>query len=98
MRSHRWTEVSFDHDLGVAHTLGLPSKEVTGYDLAVWMFDQGLVPLKRPRVHSANPAGRERIRALIAERWVGDCRHGSGVPPNHCGLCHDEANHSPDFL
>jgi hypothetical protein len=90
MRSHQWNAVSFDHDLGVAHTLGLPSDEVTGYDLAVWMFDQGLVPATRPTVHSANPAGADRLRALISERWVGNCKHDSGVPPSWCGLCDDE--------
>jgi hypothetical protein len=95
MRSHRWERVSFDHDLGVAHTLGLPSDEVTGYDLALWMFDQGLTPLHRPDVHSMNPAGAARIRALIAERWVDDCPHGSGVSPLWCGLCSDERGEEP---
>ena len=69
MRSHEWDEVSLDHDLGIAHTLGLPSPEVTGYDLAVWMFDTGHLPKQKPRVHSANPAGAARMRALIDERW-----------------------------
>ena len=61
--------VSFDHDLTIDDTLGMPRGEITGYDLAKWMFDQGYRPKERPRVHSMNPVGAKRIRDLIADRW-----------------------------
>lgn len=40
----------------------------TGYDLCVWMAETGHWPKERPRVHSANPVGRERMCGVI-ERY-----------------------------
>lgn len=37
----------------------------TGYDLVCWMEETGHWPKFRPTVHSANPAGRARMRAAI---------------------------------
>ena len=36
-----------------------------GHDLALWMVKSGLVPTK-VRVHSLNPVGRTRMRAVFA--------------------------------
>jgi hypothetical protein len=69
VRAYDWDEISFDHDLSIQATIGQPCHEETGYDLARWMFDEGRQPKRRPRVHSMNPAGAARLRALIAERW-----------------------------
>lgn len=69
MRSHEWDEVSLDHDLGVASTLGLPTTEVTGYDLVRWMFREGHLPKTKPIVHSANPVGAKRMRDYIEAAW-----------------------------
>lgn len=56
--------VSLDHDL--ASFLGY--KELTGYDIAVWMADRkqegGYVP-PDVRVHSANPVGVANILGVI---------------------------------
>lgn len=50
-------ECSLDHDLG----LGAPD----GTELVQWMIDHEVWPETRPRVHSANPAGAARMRAMI---------------------------------
>jgi hypothetical protein len=47
---------SLDHDLGEAHT---------GYDLCKWMAESGIWPKTKPRVHSANPVGREAMEWTI---------------------------------
>jgi len=60
--------VSLDHDL--ASFLGY--KEITGYDIAVWMADRkqfGEYVPNDVRVHSANPVGFENIQSVI-ERYL----------------------------
>jgi hypothetical protein len=42
----------------------------TGYSLCLWMAETGYWPETPPLVHSANPAGAERMRAVIA-RYFG---------------------------
>lgn len=37
----------------------------TGYTLVCWMEETGIWPEKKPRVHSANPSGRERMQLAI---------------------------------
>lgn len=49
-------EASLDHDLGPG---------ATGYDLCKWMAETGHWPKLRPRVHSANPVGREAMEWTI---------------------------------
>lgn len=64
--------ISFDHDLAPEHyawpftgaTEPPPFVEKTGYDCAMYIVENRL-PLQEFRVHSANPAGRERIRQLL---------------------------------
>lgn len=69
------TEMSFDHDLGAceeciriiegaaAHLTCLHVP--TGYDLAKLMAERGLLPEKRPGVHSMNTVGRANLNALF---------------------------------
>lgn len=63
--------VAYDHDLAENHYYGDFSREMTGYDAAVWMVahceDAG-VPHPAYVVHSMNPSGAERIRALLKDR------------------------------
>jgi hypothetical protein len=61
---HGWpSEVSFDHDLGMAD-------ERTGYDFAMFLVDRdldsGLMPADfKYNVHSANPVGKANIEGLM---------------------------------
>ena len=43
----------------------------TGYDLVCWMEQTGNWPQERPAVHSANPAGRQKMEAAISKRFDG---------------------------
>lgn len=43
----------------------------TGYTLVCWMEETGVWPIKRPTVHSANPAGAARMRQAIDHSWPG---------------------------
>lgn len=56
--------VSFDHDLASFYGY----KEMTGYDVALWLVQRKLdghhVPTQFS-VHSANPVGHERIQGVI---------------------------------
>jgi len=67
--------LSLDHDLGnVVHNMGLGigmQVESTGYDVLEWLERQAVaygntaVLPKRFRIHSANPVGSKRMRAVI---------------------------------
>lgn len=70
--------MSFDHDLADIHygcTLEEDYKkmvEKTGYDILLWIVGRKMDGLPVPleyRVHSANPVGAERMRAVI-ERYL----------------------------
>lgn len=37
----------------------------TGYDLVCWMEQTGHWPKQKPRVHSMNPVGRQRMQQVI---------------------------------
>ena len=41
----------------------------TGYTLVCWMEESGHWPREKPTVHSANPAGRARMQAVIDREW-----------------------------
>lgn len=41
----------------------------TGYTLVCWMEETGHWPIEKPNVHSANPAGRQKMQAAIARRY-----------------------------
>ena len=57
------TEISLDHDLGE------PESEVgSGYGVACWIEEHAAVGDLAPlawAIHSANPVGRERMRAAL---------------------------------
>lgn len=66
--------ISFDHDLADIHydpstwVQGFKYKEKTGYDAAKWLCEycfENSLPLPEWNVHSANPVGRENIKALL---------------------------------
>lgn len=76
------THLSLDHDLGGACPdkcwldlgMRLCSSDCrcachqTGYTLVCWMEERGIWPETFCGVHSANPAGAERMRAVIERR------------------------------
>lgn len=41
----------------------------TGYTLVCWMEETGHWPREKPTVHSANPAGRQKMIAAINHAW-----------------------------
>jgi hypothetical protein len=43
----------------------------TGYTFVCWMEETGHWPLKKPRVHSANPVGRAKMQAAIDKHYGG---------------------------
>lgn len=61
-------EISLDHDLGCFYG----NKEMTGYDILMWLVERKLAGLFVPpivRVHSANPVGRKRMQETIDKYW-----------------------------
>jgi hypothetical protein len=58
-----WAIVSFDNDLSAQHT------DITGRKLLHWMFDEGLLPQQKPRVHSGDIIAAPLMKAFIEERW-----------------------------
>jgi hypothetical protein len=85
MQTHRFQWVSLDHDLGlcdeclgadtdekikIVHRDGCPHNG-TGYDVVCWMEEQGIWPTRKPMVHSANPVGADRMRAVIDRAYTG---------------------------
>jgi len=65
IKTGRVQKASLDHDLGA----GLK----TGYDLCLWMANNGKWPKEKPTVHSSNPVGREAMQFVI-DRWFGQPR------------------------
>lgn len=60
---------SLDHDLSVEATLGNWRNEVTGYQVVLWMEENDAWPPDGVRVHSMNPAGRQRMEAAIRRHY-----------------------------
>ncbi len=70
LKTGRVEFASLDHDLSEAATIGQPAPgEKTGYDVLLWMRSTGIWPPKGIRVHSLNPEGKKRMRALIYEHY-----------------------------
>jgi hypothetical protein len=64
------TEASLDHDLGWEATLGLDSKEKTGYDVVLFLEENPhLWPRDGVHVHSANPVGSKRMQIVIDKHY-----------------------------
>lgn len=66
LEKEQYTELSLDHDLGCFYG----NKEMTGYDILMWLIDRKRKGIPGPssiKVHSANPVGRERMEQAIGE-------------------------------
>ena len=50
-------DLSLDHDMGPG--------ELTGYELLCWMEKNNIWPRGNVYVHSANPSGADKMRAVI---------------------------------
>lgn len=64
-------ELSLDHDLASFYG----HREMTGYDIALWLADRKEQNLYIPpiiKVHSANPVGRKNIEAVIKRYLIND--------------------------
>lgn len=51
------------------HASGYPLDFPSGYDLVKWMARHDMWPTNKPKVHSANPAGRVNMQATIDRYW-----------------------------
>lgn len=75
------THASLDHDLGLINdgTAWHPLAD-TGYDLVLWMADDGIWPTDSIVIHSANSVGATNMRAVVDRygpyrkpcRWIPD--------------------------
>lgn len=59
-------EASLDHDLDPRAAIGEPPREKTGYDVVCWMAQHGVWPDNGVHVHSENPEGAARMRAVLS--------------------------------
>ncbi len=60
--------VSLDHDLSSF----VGNKELTGYDVLIWLVNRKLDGLHVPsqvNVHCANPEGRRKMLEVVAKYW-----------------------------
>jgi hypothetical protein len=64
LESRSFEEASLDHDLGQGDKLD-------GIVFVDWMSETGRWPGKRPRVHSMNPPGRQRMLMTIERYFPG---------------------------
>jgi hypothetical protein len=74
---------SLDHDLSIAATMGQPCRELTGYDVVLYMEERDIWPPRGVAVHSMNPAGAARMRQAIQRRYgrtFVSPRAGGGAP------------------
>jgi hypothetical protein len=74
---------SLDHDLSIAATMGQPCRELTGYDVVLYMEEHDIWPPRGVAVHSMNPAGAARMRQVIHRhygRTFVSPRAGGGAP------------------
>lgn len=44
-------------------------ERLTGYDLVKWCAENNIWSMYKPTVHSANPAGRQNMQAVIERYW-----------------------------
>ncbi len=65
----RVRRASLDHDLTIEQTLGGFSAEPTGYSVVCWMERENIWPPDGVRVHSQNPAGRQRMEQVIRRHY-----------------------------
>lgn len=70
LEQYPYQVVSLDHDLASFYG----QKEMTGYDIAMWMVykkNEGVYVPRQVFVHSANPIGSQNIQAVI-DRYLTD--------------------------
>ena len=66
LKTARFSVVSLDHDLCLAHYAGIPTETKTGHDVVLWMIRHRVWP-SLVQVHSTSPYGGARMmEALIA--------------------------------
>jgi CheY-like chemotaxis protein len=68
LQSQKWDTVMLDHDLGGEY--GVDSGPGTGYEVAKWLSEN---PQHKPHqiiIHSANPVGRDRMKAELPEAII----------------------------
>lgn len=67
----KYDYASLDHDLSEMATIGMaPAGEKTGYDVVCWLEQNPQFwPSRGVRVHSMNPSGAERMRAVISAHY-----------------------------
>jgi len=80
LRTGHVVEASLDHDLGHCDAcegctgyLRSPCEcrcHLSGTFLVNWMATENVWPATKPRVHSANPVGAERMRLTIERYWA----------------------------
>ena len=65
------SEASLDHDLTVEASLGIHHPgEKTGYSVCCWLEQHpDLFPPEGCHVHSANPAGAQRMRQVLQKHY-----------------------------
>lgn len=72
LETGRVTEISLDHDLSTAATMGTPAAdEKTGYTVVCWMEEHNVWPCDGVWVHSMNPVGSRRMLDVIAKCFNG---------------------------
>lgn len=77
--------LSLDHDLGACAECIRTVQEAaahlrcphvpSGYDLARYLVENGLLPPTRPAVHSMNPTGRDAINGLLDRHYDAELRY-----------------------
>ena len=69
LSTHRFGEVSLDHDLG-------PDSSGTGYQVAVWLEDEAMTnpsfPIPIVHIHTANPSAR--VKMALAVKNINEAR------------------------
>lgn len=93
LESGNVVELSLDHDLGIEHYLNEPTKERTGYDVCLWLAERGGWP-PVVRIHSANPAGRERM-ASVVQRYAPSSTRLVMMPPGGSGRPQNAKDRQP---
>jgi hypothetical protein len=70
LKNGKVTFASLDHDLSELATIGMaPAGEKTGYTVVCWMEENNVWPEGGVNVHSMNPSGAARMRAVIGAHY-----------------------------
>jgi len=69
LKTGKVIKASLDHDLTISQTLGQPDGEKTGYTVVCWMEENNVWPAGGVKVHSMNPAGKQRMEQAIRRAY-----------------------------